>query len=316
MTRNAYSKVVASLLLVCGLACSCSSVYEPMPPDYTNPIMWHIEMNDTNGTGADVFYVVSTWEFDWVNDNGDTVHYADVWNEKHRSDMNIEMTRVADYMACGNNFYAPYYRHITLNTWGTRNEDIIKRNLKLSMSDVKDAFDEFIRKRDNTRPLIIAGFSQGGTAVVELLKHMDDATYDHLVAAYVLGYKVTAEDTLCCSHIRAAKGEKDTGVTICYNSVKDVKYIQKEVSEGNVMCINPVNWTTDSVPATIHDTITVTTSPHHKLLVVANYAATEYKPILGFINVGDIHGCEPWLYSECLKRNFAVRTRQWRTQHQ
>jgi len=32
------------------------------------------------------------------------------------------------------------------------------------------------------------------------------------------------------------------------------------------------------------------------------------------INVGDIHSCEPWLYSECLAKNIAVRTAEWRKQ--
>jgi cytochrome c oxidase assembly factor CtaG len=41
-----------------------------------------------------------------------------------------------------------------------------------------------------------------------------------LAAAYVLGYKVTKADMAQCSHIRPAEGETDTGVTICYNTVK------------------------------------------------------------------------------------------------
>ena len=30
---------------------------------------------------------------------------------------------------------------------------------------------------------------------------------------------------------------------------------------------------------------------------------------------GDIHSCEPWLYSECLAENFAVRAKAWRKMH-
>ena len=50
--------------------------------------------------------------------------------------------------------------------------------------------------------------------MVELLKHIDDETYNQLAAAYVLGYKVTKADMAQCSHIRPAEGETDTGVTI------------------------------------------------------------------------------------------------------
>jgi hypothetical protein len=183
------------------------------------------------------------------------------------------------------------------------------------MGDVKTAFDHFLATRDSSRPLVIAGFSQGGMAVVELLKYMDDETFDHLAAAYVLGYKVTPADTAASRHFVAAKGADDTGVTICYNTVKDTKYIQPIISSPCVMCINPVNWRTDSVSAIIADTIAIHMDTERNVLIADNYAATEYKPILGILNVGDIHGCEPWLYSECLRDNIALRIKRWRELH-
>lgn len=48
------------------------------------------------------------------------------------------------------------------------------------------------------------------------------------------------------------------------------------------------------------------------VLVVSGYDGAEYPPYKDLINVGDIHSCEPWLYSECLKKNFAARTKAWR----
>ena len=225
--------------------------------------------------------------------------------------MATEINGVAKYMAPGNRFYAPYYRHMTIDGWVTENRDTIERRVRLAMKDVCDAFDSFLSRRDNSRPLIVAGFSQGGRAVVDLLKHMDDSTYSKLAAAYVLGYMVLPEDTAACRHIRPAKGETDTGVTICYNTVKDVKYV-KPILSASCFAINPVNWRTDDTPAILHDTITVTLSPQYHVLVVKGYEGKEYRPFRNFINVGDIHSCEPWLYSECLRRNFAVRTQRWR----
>lgn len=287
----------------------------PTAPDYADSTMWFVTENDTTGTGADVFYIVSTWELDWLTADGQTCHYADVQNEEHRNDMAKEISRIAEYMAQGNNFYAPYYRHITLDSWATRNEDTIHRRAQLAMNDVKQAFDHFLSRRDNSRPLILAGFSQGGMAVVELLKHMDDETYNHLAAAYVLGYKVTPQDTAQSRHIRAAHDSADVGVTICYNSVKDVKYVQPILSDQCIMCINPVNWRTDATPALLHDSITVTMNPEYNVLVLTNYEGAEYKPVMNFINVGDVHSCEPWLYKECLQRNIQLRTKMWRGQN-
>ena len=322
--------MLAAILTICGTAAfaSCTanddnpsglaveSLYVPLAPDYSDPTMWITEDGDVDGTGADVFYVVSTWEDDWTTADGKMCHYADVWNPEHRTHMaDLEMKKVAAYMSPGNRFFAPFYRHTTIQAFMTNNEDTVYQRTRLAMDDVRKAFDLFQSQRDQSRPLIIAGFSQGGLAVVELLKHIDDETYSQLAAAYVLGYKVTKDDMAVCSHIRPAEGETDTGVTICYNTVKDVKYVLPLIA-GSDICINPVNWRTDATPAILHDTITITVSPEHHVLVATNYSTSEYPPFRGFLNVGDIHSCEPWLYSECLQRNIKVRAKEWRKIHQ
>ena len=323
--RKIITTWVLTIILIYGSATlnSCSthhfeiennspSTYVTKAPEYNDATMWVNVDGDKDGTGADVFYVVSTWEEDWMTKDGRICHYADVWNPEHREHMATkEINKVAAYMSPGNRFHAPYYRHTTIEAFMSQNEDTIRNRTRLAMEDVCAAFDLFQKQRDKTRPLIIAGFSQGGLAVVELLKHIDDETYNQLAAAYVLGYKVTPNDTLETKHIKAAQGETDTGVTICYNTVKDVKYIQPVIA-ASCMAINPVNWRTDATPAILHDTITVTLSPEHHVLVVSGYSGSEYAPYRGFLNVGDIHSCEPWLYSECLQNNIYVRAREWR----
>ena len=287
--------------------------YIPREPDYKDSLMWITADADTANSGADVFYVVSTWEEDWTTDSGQTCHFADVWNARHREHMAREMNKARNYMAPGNRFYAPYYRHATIDAFVTEDNDTVLSRTRLAMQDVCTAFDYFLSMRDSSRPLIIVGFSQGGMAVVELLKHMDDSTYEKLVAAYVLGYKVTSQDTASCHRIRPARGETDTGVTICYNTVRDVKFV-KPVIAATCFGINPVNWRTDATPALLHDTITVTLDTTAHVLVVSGYSGAEYPPYKNLINVGDIHSCEPWLYSECLARNMSVRTWSWRAQ--
>lgn len=285
--------------------------YIPLAPDYSDKSMWFISENDTDGNGADIFYVVSTWETDWTAEDGRICHCADVYNQTHRNDMNKEISKIAEYMGEDNNFYSPYYRHITINGWATLNEDTINNRFRTAMSDIRNAFKTFMDNRKPERPFILAGFSQGGKAVVELLKDMPEETYKYLVAAYVLGYKVTPEDTTLTTNIRAAQDSTDTGVTICYNSVSDIRYIQPIVAAPCAMCINPVNWRTDATAATLHDTITVTVSPEHHVLVLKGYSGSEYAPIMGILNVGDFHGCEPWLYQECLCKNIKQRIRAY-----
>lgn len=308
-------------MLLCALtlsACSKSDpqvasedVFVPAQVDYTDPAMWHIERNDS--LGADVFYIPSTWEFDWTTADGKVSHYADPSLEKHRADMEIEMSKIADYMADGTNFYSPYYRHITLDSWATLNEDTIGRRYHdVAFVDVRNAFDHYIRHYNNGRPFILAGFSQGGKSVVELMKVLADSLQNKMIAAYVLGYKVTPDDAGMAPWIKAAQDSTDVGVTICYNSVSDVKYMKPVVSAPTVMAINPVNWRTDATPAVLDDTITVTLDPHYKVLVVKGYDGSSLPNILDVLNTGDYHGAEPWLYSECLRENIHKRIRSFK----
>ena len=295
-----------------GGAAADGGQYVPEAPDYTDATMWYARENAGTGTGADVFYLVSTWETDWTTEDGRICHYADVYNAEHRADMDKEISRIADYMGEGNNFYSPYYRHITIDIWETQNEDTINNRFRTAFDDVRHAFEVFLQCRgDSSRPFVLAGFSQGGKAVVELLKTMPAGVADRMAAAYVLGYKVTPADTLASGNIRPARGAADTGVTICYNSVSDVRYIKPVVAVPCAMCINPVNWRTDATPATLHDTVTVSLSPEHHVLVVKGYSGSEYEPIRGFLNVGDFHGAEPWLYQECLRENIQARVRAY-----
>ena len=309
-----FSLTIVGLVAACGTSeptITDENVYVPAAPDYSEAAMWHIEGND-KGDGADVFYIPSTWEFDWTTTDGRICHYADPSISKHHDDVEIEMKGVADYMADGNNFYSPHYRHITLDSWATLNEDTISRRYNdVSFVDVRNAFDHYMNNDNNGRPFILAGFSQGGKSVVELLKILTPQQRDRLVATYVLGYKVTPEDLRVAPWIKPAQGADDTGVTICYNSVSDVKYVKPVVSTPNVMCINPVNWRTDATPAILNDTITVTLSPEYNVLVLDGYDGSSLPNILNILNTGDYHGAEPWLYSECLRENFHKRIKSF-----
>lgn len=284
-----------------------NTAYIPPAPDYSQENMWFTILDNVQ-SGVDVFYIPSTWEFDWFTKDSVVCHYADISNQQHLDNMSIEMRKVADYMADGNRFYSPFYRHITLDTWATLNEDTIQaRYNKVPFNDVQQAFNYFLNNFNQQRPFILAGFSQGGKSVVELMKAMPDEAKNRMVAAYVLGYKVTADDIAAAPWIRAAKDSIDTGVTICYNSVSDVKFTKDILCKGNVMCINPVNWRTDGTPATLHDTITVTLDTQYKVLVLEGFDGSYLPNILDIINVGDYHGIEPWAYSECLRKNIKQR---------
>lgn len=318
-------KLLAASLLLCGAGCrnqimedaadTVAQTYIPETPDYSQPAMWYEEKNDAANNGVDIFYIVATWEFDWKTKDSLVCHFADPVNTpQHCQDMGIEIKKVAEYMGKGNNYYAPYYRHISLDSW-TENEDTINnRYFSVAFKDIQQSFNYFLKEKNNGRPFILAGFSQGAKSVVELLKTMPDSVANRMVAAYVMGYKVTNADTMACHNLKPAKGADDTGVTICYNSVSDVKYIKPVLSASNIFCINPVNWKCDATAATIADSITVTLSPEHQVLVVKGFDGSAYPPILNMINVGDYHGAEPYLYQDFIEKNIKTRIEAYKKQ--
>ena len=136
-----------------------------------------------------------------------------------------------------------------------------------------------------------------------------------LVARYAIGIMITDDDP----HIVAAKRADDTGVTICYNSVRDTACAIPGWTNSSI-AINPVNWRTDSTPATLitepspllpvseqkKDTMTVHLDTASRLLVVDGYSAQDYMLLLLGVE-GNYHTREIWLYRDQLRENMALR---------
>lgn len=125
MRKSPLSILVLCLIVMVGCSSSApverpDNVYVPPMADYSDMSRWHIAVDDSL-SGADVFYIPSTWEYDWTTADGRVSHWADPSNPKHRADVENEMAGVAGYMADGNRFYSPHYRHITLDSWATLN---------------------------------------------------------------------------------------------------------------------------------------------------------------------------------------------------
>ncbi|MBR0170255.1 MAG: DUF3089 domain-containing protein [Bacteroidales bacterium] len=291
-----------SLALAAALA-ACSPKGETIPeePDYADTTQWYIA---DRSAAVDVFYIVST-ECDDYTLGGKPMHYADTRNDSIRALLYGEMEGVDRLLAGELNYYSPYYRQVTMETYTS--DSLVEARMSLAYGDVRRAFDYYMEHYNNGRPFILAGFSQGAMAVVDLLKAMDDETYRRLVAAYVIGYKVTDTN----AHIRPAKDSADLGVTICYNSVKDNSCAVPILSDGNLVAINPVSWSTDDTPATLidpryGDTLTVTLDTTSLLLHIDGYTRNDYMlPLIGC--EGNYHCLEISLFSDVLRRNIALR---------
>ena len=302
------------MLAACG-ATPARSVSDALPnePDYSDSTQWY--MNDRGGQ-ADLFYIISTETGDYTRSEGALCHYADTYNDSVRGPLRGEMTGV-DHLLSGNlNYYSPYYRQCSLQSYAS--DSLTQARMPLPTGDVRRAFNYYLEHLNQGRPFILAGYSQGAIILLELLKEIDDSAINRMIAAYVIGATVSDDDARH-PHIMAARRADDTGVTICYNSVRDAGCALPHF-EYSAMAINPVNWRTDDTPATLttepsphipadrqqKDRLTVRLDPTTRLLFVDGYTGTDYVlPLIG--KEGCYHSREVWLYREQLRLNMALR---------
>ena len=295
--------------------CSCQTKQtsgEPIPaePDYQDSTQWYVSNRHSQ---ADIFYIISTETGDYTLPDGRTCHYADTYADSLRAPLYGEMLGVDTLLSGQLNFYSPYYRQCSLQTF---EDDSLKSvRMPLALNDVRRAFKHYLEQMNGGRPFIMAGYSQGASLMLELLKEMDDDTFSRLIAAYAIGTTIETPHR----HIVPAKGSDDTGVTICYNSVRNASCTMKGWTHSNI-AINPVNWQTDSTSVTLitepsplkpvaeqqKDTMTVHLDKASGLLFVEGFTGQDY--ILPLIGVeGNYHSREIWLYRQQLRENMALR---------
>ena len=183
-----------------------------------------------------------------------------------------------------------------------------KELFPLSMEDVRESFDYYLEHYNNGRPFVLAGFSQGGKAVVELVKHLPAEAYGRMAAAYAIGYRISDEELAQYPQLLPATDSTGTGTIICYNSVACPEAACGVLSPSDV-CINPVNWTTDATPAILNDSVTVTVDTVNHLLIVDGLDPEHYyaPSLASTFPLGNYHLQELTLYQEHLRRNTALR---------
>lgn len=305
---------IAVSLSSCRTSCGGTDIFIPEAPDWSDTSSWYVSIPDEANTDrtADVFYILPTCIWDWHNEDGKLCRYSDADNAGHIQAFEPSVKLAESIFAQGKyGFYCPYYRQISLNVW-MEGEEAVNELFPLSMEDVKDAFGYYLKNYNEGRPFILAGFSQGGKAVVELIKHTPEEVLSRMVAAYAIGYKVTEEELEQYPGLHPAIDSTGTGCIVSYNSVASPEAACTVLSPSDI-CINPVNWTTEAVPARLNDSVTVTVDTlHHLLLVDGLDPAYYYTPSLApMFPQGNYHLQELNFYQSQLRRNTGLRVRKF-----
>lgn len=198
---------------------------------------------------ADVFYVHPTsyfWRYHWNAPIGGFL-----------TEMITDATLAGQASAFNGSakIYAPRYRQMTLS--GFDHPDVRPQGLALAYSDVRRAFEYYLEHWSDGRPLILAGHSQGSRMVQRLLSEffLEGALRDRFVAAYIPGTQVWSgpyergEPTVPICDRPEQTGCLATWRTLAEGADPTIDLNPEERSDGPSVCVNPLSWRHDEVPA-------------------------------------------------------------------
>ena len=239
---------------------------------------WYKAKDTISSDKIDLLYLVSTDVVSATDASGNKVYRAQLI-AGDRQAIGAELAYVETNIGKGDfNYFAPYYHQFTFDAIGLPS-DRFKSEYEVVVKEVCEAFDHYMKNMNQGRKFALVGFSQGAMLTLDLLRHMTAGQYRRMVAAYAMGYRISADD-LKCARIVPAADETTPGVTVSYNSVLDTVAVWPFVAGGAVAAINPVNWKTDSTSATFTYDGTdhmVHLDPSANLLVVETAKADEYR---------------------------------------
>lgn len=268
---------------------------------------WHIGRSQS--PKADVFYIVSTELMDGKDSKGND-QYIGKLTEEDRAAIKAEMEYVQNVFGDSLNFFSPYYKQFTFSALNLPDKKFAKVRKKAS-KDVMAAFRHYMRHMNNGRPFFLAGFSQGGMHLIDVIKHMKPEEYDRMVAAYSMGYRLSAED-LKHPQVKAAKSADDLGTIVSFNSVATPEDTWDVVSKDAAICMNPINFRTDDEKANFvfnGDTLSVHIDTKLNVLIVESKNMEEYRfpPLESFCKPGNLHHWDLLFYDDAIRKNTMLR---------
>jgi hypothetical protein len=221
----------------------------PLKPNYNNEKNWAVLPNSSFGElkeftskeidtlQADVFYVYPT-----LNTEDDDLR----WNvpvediEQQNKVLNKAVLFQASAFATSGKLYVPYYRQAHLRSYKML-ENGGDKALLLAYSDVKKAFEVYLKNYNKGRPIIIASHSQGSTHAKFLLRDFFDnkPLQEKLIAAYIVGTVLKSD---LFSTLKPMTKPNEIGGFVGWNTFKKGNYPKKrDVYKGSVTT-NPITW--------------------------------------------------------------------------
>lgn len=304
-------------------AASAACVYGDGKIDYSSAGNWAYLETEGTDKDADVFFVCPT-VYGGAEDSFQMSMEDAETKENFLGAINMEKGIYDDNAR----FFAPYYQQAGLNVY-TMSADEREPYLEYAYGDVSDAFSYYLENYNEGRPIVLAGFSQGGDLCIRLMKEYfgTEEYAERLVACYAIGWSITEAEMEEYPYLSFAEGETDTGVMISFNSEAEDITDSLMIPEGTVtLAINPLNWKTDSTPAdkslnkgacfTDYDGNIVTEVPEltgayideeRGALKVTDVTAEEYPAVLDIFEDGIFHLYDYQFFYRNLEENVQDR---------
>ena len=232
--------LVMSMLSAHGVAYAMT---EEPSPDYADAVNWAY-YGIGEGRDADLFLICPTVD---MNDEFNMAMDDENTKASFLGALNMERGIYED----STRMFAPYYRQAAMKVYSLDRGEW-EPYMELAYSDVSYAFSYYLAYENDGRPIVLAGFSQGADMCLRLLEEYfgDEALYDQLVAAYVIGWPLTEEITTEYPQIVAAQSADDIGVVISFDcEAPELTETFINPAGQRALSINPLNWATDSTPA-------------------------------------------------------------------
>jgi hypothetical protein len=124
--------------------------------------------------------------------------------------------------------------------------------LGIPYTDVRAAFEYYLRHHNAGRPFMLVGHSQGSAVLSGLLSDYmpnQPQVYQQMIAAYIIGVPTTQQFYAANPHLKPAQAADDLGVIISYNTQAPLLDAPSPLVRPDSVLINPVSWRTDATPA-------------------------------------------------------------------
>jgi hypothetical protein len=324
-----------SYCILLGFLVGCKSMYQikeftqkeiPDAPNYNDEENWAVLPNSYSNAlkelaskeidtlKADVFYVYPT-----LNTADKDIR----WNvpikdiEQQNKVLNKVVVFQASAFTTAGKLYVPFYRQAHLRSYRMLSKGGEKA-LLLAYSDVKKAFEVYLKKYNKGRPIIIASHSQGSTHTKFLLRDFfdDQPLQKKLIAAYIVG--TVMKPDLFKTIVPMTSPEETNGL-VGWNTFKKGHYPEDKNAFKGSVTTNPITWddskTTDfyqhkgflytnkiiydrALKVEITDGLVWSSSPRFPMRFFMSFMKNYH--------VGDIN-----LFWQDIRENAELRTRTW-----